>query len=50
MRGLPSWMWMDAATVARQGYDAVMAGEAIYITGRVNRPSRWPCATSRSGW
>jgi short-subunit dehydrogenase len=37
MNGLPSWMWMDAATVARQGFDAVMAGEAIYINGRVNR-------------
>jgi short-subunit dehydrogenase len=37
MRGLPSWMWMDAATVARQGYDAVMAGKEIQITGRVNR-------------
>ena len=23
---LPSWMWMDAPTVARQGFDAVMEG------------------------
>ena len=37
MRGMPGWMWMDAATVAQQGYDAVMAGKAIHITGRVNR-------------
>jgi short-subunit dehydrogenase len=37
MRGLPSWMWLDAATVARQGYDAVMAGEPIRITGGVNK-------------
>src|SRR5687767_7182631 len=37
MRGMPRWMWLDAATVAEQGYDAVMAGEAIHITGRVNR-------------
>jgi len=37
MRGMPAWMWLDAATVAQQGYDAVMAGETIYITGRVNR-------------
>jgi uncharacterized protein len=36
MRGLPSWMWMDAATVAEQGYDAVMAGRPVYVTGRVN--------------
>lgn len=37
MKQLPSWMWMDAATVARQGFDAVMAGQAIYVNGRVNR-------------
>jgi short-subunit dehydrogenase len=36
MRGLPSWAWMDAQTVAQQGYDAVMAGRPVYITGRVN--------------
>ncbi len=36
MRGLPSWMWMDAATVAQQGYRAVMAGRAVYVNGRVN--------------
>jgi hypothetical protein len=34
---MPRWMWMDAATVARQGFDAVMAGQAVYVTGRVNR-------------
>lgn len=34
---LPGWMWMDSATVARQGYDAVMAGTPILINGRVNR-------------
>lgn len=37
MKKLPAWMWMDAATVARQGFDAVMAGESLYINGRVNR-------------
>lgn len=37
MNKMPRWMWMDAATVARQGFDAVMAGEAIVVTGRVNR-------------
>jgi uncharacterized protein len=37
MRGLPSWMWMDAAVVAQQGYDAVMTGQPIVITGRMNR-------------
>jgi uncharacterized protein len=34
---LPSWMWMDAATVARQAFDAVMAGRVIYVNGRLNR-------------
>jgi short-subunit dehydrogenase len=37
MRNLPSWMWLDAATVARQGYDAVMAGKPVHITGGVNK-------------
>jgi len=37
MKGMPSWMWLDAATVAQQGYDAVMAGEPMRITGRVNK-------------
>jgi short-subunit dehydrogenase len=34
---MPKWLWMDASTVARQGYDAMMAGVPIYINGRVNR-------------
>jgi short-subunit dehydrogenase len=34
---LPSWMWMDAGTVARQAFDAVMAGRMIYVNGRANR-------------
>ena len=34
---LPHWMWMDAATVARQGFGAVMAGTPVYVNGRVNR-------------
>jgi len=37
MNKLPRWMWLDAPTVARQGFDAVMAGTPIYINGRVNR-------------
>ena len=34
---LPSWLWMDAGSVAREGVDAVMAGRRIHVTGRVNR-------------
>jgi short-subunit dehydrogenase len=36
MSALPRFLWMNAADVARQGYDAVMAGEPIVINGRVN--------------
>ena len=34
---MPSWMWLTAAEVARQGVDAVERGEAVFVTGRVNR-------------
>jgi uncharacterized protein len=34
---MPRWMWMDAPAVARQGFDAVMAGTPILVNGRVNR-------------
>ena len=37
MNVLPEWMWMESATVARQGFEAVMAGTPIYVNGRVNR-------------
>ena len=33
---MPGFMWMDAPAVAQQGYDAVMAGRVVYVTGRVN--------------
>ena len=34
---LPSALWMDAATVARQAVDAAQAGRPVYINGRINR-------------
>ena len=34
---LPRWMWMDADTVARQAYDAVMRGDIVYVNGSVNK-------------
>ena len=34
---MPAWMWLDAAEVAADGYDAVMAGRPVSVTGRVNR-------------
>jgi short-subunit dehydrogenase len=33
---MPSFMWMDATAVARQGYEAVMAGRPTHVPGRVN--------------
>jgi short-subunit dehydrogenase len=34
---MPAFLWMDAATVARQGFAAVMAGRPLEVNGRVNR-------------
>jgi hypothetical protein len=34
---LPSYMWMDAETVARQGYAAVMSGQIVCVPGAVNQ-------------
>lgn len=33
----PSFLWMDADTVARQGYEAVMSGDIVYVNGRIYR-------------
>ena len=37
VRRLPSFLWMDARTVAEQGFDAVMRGDVVYINGWVNQ-------------
>jgi hypothetical protein len=34
---MPSLLWMDAARVAREGYQAVEEGIPVYVPGRVNR-------------
>ena len=34
---LPTWLWLDADAVARQGLDAVEAGRARLVTGGANR-------------
>ena len=34
---MPKWMWLSAEEVARLGLDALERGEAVYVTGRVNR-------------
>ena len=37
VRQLPPWLWMDAPAVAREGFEAVMKGTPVHVTGRVNR-------------
>lgn len=37
MNKLPGFMWQSAGTVVREGIDAVERGEAVHVTGRVNR-------------
>jgi short-subunit dehydrogenase len=34
---LPSFMWLDARSVARQGIDAVMRDETVFVPGPINR-------------
>lgn len=34
---MPKWMWMDAASVAREGIDALERGEVVHVAGRANR-------------
>jgi short-subunit dehydrogenase len=36
-RAVPRFLWMDAETVAREGYDAVMAGRMVWVPGLANR-------------
>lgn len=38
---LPRFMWMDADTVAREGFRAVMAGEVVRVNGVANRAITW---------
>lgn len=37
MRKLPAFMWQDADEVAAEGIAAVERGDAVHVTGRVNR-------------
>jgi len=37
MEKYPDFAWMSAEAVAQQGYDAVMKGKIIHITGRANQ-------------
>ena len=37
MNAMPSYMWLSADEVVRQGIEAVERGDAVYITGKLNR-------------
>jgi len=46
-RGLPGFVWYDAATVVREGLSAVERGKAIWISGRIYR---WLDPFAQSVW
>jgi len=37
VKGMPKWLWMDAAPVVRDALDAVDRGEIVRVSGGVNR-------------
>ncbi len=37
MTQMPRWMWQDARAVVAEGYAAMMAGQVMVVTGRVNK-------------
>jgi uncharacterized protein len=41
MNQVPAVLWLTAADVAREGYDAVMRGEPVTINGRIYRLLVW---------
>lgn len=46
-RGLPAFLWYDAATVVREGLDAVERGVAVRVSGRLYR---WLDPFAQSVW
>lgn len=41
MNRVPALLWLDAPSVAREGYDAVMRGEPVIVNGRIYRFLVW---------
>lgn len=41
MKSVPAMLWLDAADVAREGYDAVMRGDPVVVNGRAYRFLLW---------
>ncbi len=46
-RGLPGFIWYDAATVVREGIEAVERGRPIHVSGRIYR---WLDPLAQSVW
>lgn len=47
---IPRWMWLDAETVAEQGYRAVEARRPVRVTGGVNRLIAAICKVVPDSW
>jgi uncharacterized protein len=41
MNNMPAMLWLDAASVAREGYDAVMHGQSVVVNGWIYRLLVW---------
>jgi short-subunit dehydrogenase len=41
MNKVPGFLWLTAPNVAREGYDAVMRGDAVIVNGRIYRFLVW---------
>jgi len=41
MKDMPRMLWLDAPTVAREGYEAVMNGNPVVVNGRIYRMLVW---------
>ncbi len=41
MKSVPAMMWLSADDVAREGYEAVMRGDAVIVNGRIYRLMLW---------
>lgn len=41
MNQMPGFLWLQAADVVREGYDAVMSGRSVVVNGRIYRLLVW---------
>ena len=41
MNKVPGLLWLEASSVAREGYDAVMGGDPVVVNGRIYRLLVW---------